>query len=1121
MFMKHYLRFMITLILATVWSLGGYAQETKSITCTLAKNASSSTFNGGSFSLSYSRNVDGSNNDGVYWNCGKGEVSVTAKLNEANANITKIVANAKCRKTTPRLSVNVGNTQYGDAVSLTTSSNDYTFTGDATGDVVLNFTGKASSKPGSYFLKTITIYYTTQSSSDKTATKLTFPQSSISFATTDDLTSFTGQTPTLTAGDETLTGKSFTYSKSGDDIFSSFNEETGVLALNGNEGTATVTATFAGDDTYASTSGSYTVKVNKVYSDLASFKNAIPSSASTSAPVSFSLKLTDAIVTYVNGTDAYVQDATTGVFLYDSSKKNGGNAFDLTAGQKFTGEIDVTACMFNGMAQVMAWTPAADVVKEENVEIPVKTVTLSELNGSDYSKYECVRVKVENATVTTAYSTAKKATITQGDQTYLIHGEVSGLDVNQDDICDFVGYPIYWKTKALDEHQLSIWSQDDITVKSSVVATTISFNSDFDATKTYTFRNGVATSDYTKPTVTVNPTEATGKVTYKSSDTDVVEVGEDGTLNFTGKTKYDTEATITAQFIGTGNYTNSEEISYKVKNVEAMASLAFSESTVTVMQGKESEFVAPTLTLLDANGSPVSLGDNDIYYESSTTAVADVNVASGKVTFVAPGTTTVTANYLGNNSDYEGLTASYTLVYKEKELIATTVEFTSTDNSVNIGEGITVKAVVKANGVEVEGATVTYSASNGNVNIDENTGYIKGVTEGTSTITATFAGNADYAGSSEELNVTVTDPNKKIVTFDFSKPEDYGYATPATDKKTELKDGDKISSDGVVLTNVIKGSLTTRFTNDDNVITFRMYPGANLTLSAPDGFVINKVVFDDTKKCEGLVCTPGTLDVTSQTWSGLANIITFTVKSNKYVFLNSMTVTCIRKQKITLTEGNNKNDIDNAVKITDNLFDVTLNRTMRADGGWYTFCVPFDIDDISTTPLKDAEIRKYQSMTGSVMNFEATTSLKAAHAYLVKPTTDIENPVFNDVTVSLGDEGVDGNGGYEFVGILSATNLKTDGTNLFLGAENKFYIPTKDDYTLKALRGYFVAPSSESGAQMAIRIDDTTTSIAAINGNAATMNGKVYNLSGQYVGNDVKALPKGIYIVNGKKYIVK
>ena len=147
--------------------------------------------------------------------------------------------------------------------------------------------------------------------------------------------------------------------------------------------------------------------------------------------------------------------------MYDENK----NGFGLSAGQKYTGYVDVSACWYNGTAEITAWTPAADVEKEENVDIPVKTVTLANLNGSDYSKYECVRVKVENATVTTAYSTAKKATIKQGEETYLIHGEVNGLKVTKDDVYDFVGYPIYWKTADLDEHQLAVCSQDDIIEK--------------------------------------------------------------------------------------------------------------------------------------------------------------------------------------------------------------------------------------------------------------------------------------------------------------------------------------------------------------------------------------------------------------------------------------------------------------------------------------------------------------------------------------------------------------------------------------------------------------------------------------------------------------------------------
>ena len=312
-----------------------------------------------------------------------------------------------------------------------------------------------------------------ESSSTKTATTLTFPQNSFTFSTTDDLTSFKGQTATLKAGDTELTGKTVTYTKSGDDIFTSFDESTGALTLNGEAGTATITAKFDGtsDDTYSSSTAKYTITVEQVLTDFASLKAAIPSTAnSTATALPFKLKLTDALVTYVSKNKVYVQDATTGVLMYDENE----NGFGLTAGQKYTGYVDVSACWYNGTAEITAWTPAADVEKEENVDIPVKTVTLANLNGSDYSKYECVRVKVENATVTTAYSKAKKATIKQGEETYLIHGEVNGLKVTKDDVYDFVGYPIYWKTAKLDEHQLAVCSQDDI-IEKEATSDTLNF----------------------------------------------------------------------------------------------------------------------------------------------------------------------------------------------------------------------------------------------------------------------------------------------------------------------------------------------------------------------------------------------------------------------------------------------------------------------------------------------------------------------------------------------------------------------------------------------------------------------------------------------------------------------
>lgn len=321
---------------------------------------------------------------------------------------------------------------------------------------------EAQTKAGQFCFNSVDIYELSEGDPN-TATDITFQTNSFIY-TTDNYSSFTGQLATLSSEGTALTGKTITYSKSGDDIFSSFDTTNGTLALNGNPGKATVTATFAGDETYASSSASYTITVNKLYSTIASFKQDIPSTANAiDKALPFCLKLTDAIVTYVNGKKAYLQDATSGVLIY------GDNALDLKAGEKYTGIVNVSACLFNGMAEITAWNAASDIVKEENVDIPVVSVTLEQLNGNDYSKYECVRVKVENATVSTDYTFAKKATIVQGEQKYLIYGEINGLKVTKDDLCDFVGYPIYWKTTSLGEHQLSVWSQDDIIVKPVVL----------------------------------------------------------------------------------------------------------------------------------------------------------------------------------------------------------------------------------------------------------------------------------------------------------------------------------------------------------------------------------------------------------------------------------------------------------------------------------------------------------------------------------------------------------------------------------------------------------------------------------------------------------------------------
>ena len=207
--------------------------------------------------------------------------------------------------------------------------------------------------------------YKKESSSNKTSTTLTFPKQSLTYATTDDLKSFTGQTATLTADGTTLTGKTITYSKSGDDIFSSFGTTNGTLALNGNAGTATVTATFDGsnDDIYASSSVSYTISVKEVIKDIATLKPLL-----TSSFKNFTLKLTDAIVTYKSGDVLYIQDKTAGIYCSGSTTLNNND--------KVNGLVDIKARIYNGQRTITQWTLAEDATIEKMQRSPLKLLLL-------------------------------------------------------------------------------------------------------------------------------------------------------------------------------------------------------------------------------------------------------------------------------------------------------------------------------------------------------------------------------------------------------------------------------------------------------------------------------------------------------------------------------------------------------------------------------------------------------------------------------------------------------------------------------------------------------------------------------------------------------------------------
>lgn len=257
--MTKHLRFLIVLLLTLVWS-AGWAQTTIDFTKV--------TWNGGYTEKPYTFKADKSNGSASpTQNATAKDIRLYAKnkltVSTTGKKIVKIVFTISTagKKQWAELTATTGSVVADKANSIATWENvegatSVTFT---VGDKCKYGTANKT-KAGQFYFNSVDIYELS-AEPGKTPTSLSFPKASFSFATTDDLSSFTGQTATLSSEGTTLTGKSITYSKFGDNIFSSFDTANGTFVLNGNAGTATVTATFAGDDTYAKASAEYTLNV--------------------------------------------------------------------------------------------------------------------------------------------------------------------------------------------------------------------------------------------------------------------------------------------------------------------------------------------------------------------------------------------------------------------------------------------------------------------------------------------------------------------------------------------------------------------------------------------------------------------------------------------------------------------------------------------------------------------------------------------------------------------------------------------------------------------------------------------------------------------------------------------
>lgn len=261
-------------------------------------------------------------------------------------------------------------------------------------------------------------------------------------------------------------------------------------------------------------------------------------------------------------------------------------------------------------------------------------------------------------------------------------------------------------------------------------------------------------------------------------------------------------------------------------------------------------------------------------------------------------------------------------------------------------------------------------------------------------------------------------------------------------------------------------------------------------------------------------------------------------------------------QTFTITVGKPRITLDENVGITSEtptgLKNVLVKRTISANN-WNTICLPFDMTaEQIASAFGDATVQ-LADFTGCVatydgdnctaikVNFTDATTITANKPCLIKVSKAIKEFKVDGVTINANEASarIDmdettvkvGNKTYYFYNSMIGTYKPETPivTNQLFLSNNKFYYST-GTAKMKAFRAYFDFQNDEltdksagvSNAKISMFFDETT-GISDINTKTKVDSDAVYNINGQYVGKnvDMNTLPKGVYIINGKKKIVK
>lgn len=240
--------------------------------------------------------------------------------------------------------------------------------------------------------------------------------------------------------------------------------------------------------------------------------------------------------------------------------------------------------------------------------------------------------------------------------------------------------------------------------------------------------------------------------------------------------------------------------------------------------------------------------------------------------------------------------------------------------------------------------------------------------------------------------------------------------------------------------------------------------------------------------------------------------------------INNMKLVKVAPTTLSLSEEETSLGIN-----SDTYGNVTVERSLKADGKWNTFCVPFAMTAEQLAANKIEEVRKLENTVengGSVvLNFsDPVTEIEAGVPYIVKVSEAVDQITVNGVAVKVAEPAPLEEGSVNMLGNYGKINIT--GYDKYFISDNKFYRAADKNIIVKGFRAYITMDQAAAGVnQMLINIDGNVTAIEDVLGEDVDATVNVYTIDGVCVKSGVKSsealdgLRKGIYIVNGKKVV--